>query len=214
MNISNEALNSIDSIFNQAYQQKRTMLFEHEVYQMLNFAGMETPQYDFVESSEEVTSEMVSKYGAEIVIKIVSQQIAHKQKIGGVQKIVPHDVFFVRYVLDKMKEQVLKNTSPDTIINGFLIVEAVNFSQGLGFELLYGVNNDRAFGPTLTLSKGGDDAEFFAKYYDKANLFLPPFSYEKSLDLVNQLKIKNKFRSIGHPEYLEKMAHTASTKKN
>ncbi len=210
MNISNEALNSIDSIFSEAYQQQRTMLFEHEVYQMLAYAGMETPQYDFVKSSDEVTSEMISNYGGEIVIKIVSQQIAHKQKIGGVQKIVPHDVFFVRYVLDKMKEQVRKNTSPDTIINGFLIVEAVNFSQGLGFELLYGINNDRAFGPTLTLSKGGDDAEFFAKYYDKANLFLPPFSYEKSLDLVNQLKIRHKFRSIGHPEYLEKMARTAS----
>ena len=214
MNISNDALNKIDSILSKAYQQNRTTLFEHEVYQILDSAGMGTPKYDFVESSSEVTSEMISKYGGEIVIKIVSSQIAHKSKIGGVQIIVPHDEFFVQYVLDKMKQQVIKNTSPDTIINGFLIVEAINFSQGLGFELLYGLNNDRAFGPTLTLSKGGDDAEFFAKYYDKANLFLPPFSYEKSLDLVNQLKIKHKFRSIGHPEYLDKMAQTASMLSN
>ena len=89
------------------------------------------------------------------VIKIVSQDIAHKQKIGGVQKIVPHDEFFVQYVLDKMKEKVIQNTPEGTKLNGFLIVEAVNFSQGIGFEILYGISNDRAFGPTLTLSKGG-----------------------------------------------------------
>ena len=210
MNISNDALNSIDSIFNNAHEEKRTTLFEHEVYEILSYAGMEIPKYDYIKSSDEVTPGMLSKYSGDIVIKIVSQNIAHKQKIGGVQRIVPHDVFFVQYVLDKMKEKVLKNTSPDTIINGFLIVEAVSFSQGIGFELLYGTSNDRAFGPILTLSKGGDDAEFFAEYYDNANLFLPPFSYEESLALVNHLKIKHKFLSIGHPEYLEAMARTAS----
>jgi len=214
MNISNDALKSIDFIFSKAYNQNRTTLFEHEVYEILYCAGMDIPTYDYVENSSQVTSDMLSKYSGEIVIKIVSQNIAHKQKVGGVQRIVPHDEFFVQYVLDKMKENVILNTPSDTVINGFLIVEAVSFSQGLGYELLYGISNDRAFGPTLTLSKGGDDAEFFAKHYDKANLFLPPFSYEKSLDLVNELKIKHKFKSIGHPEYLDVMARTSSTLSN
>ncbi|MEX1378168.1 MAG: acetate--CoA ligase family protein [Eubacteriales bacterium] len=214
MDISNQALNSIDSIFSKAYSEKRHTLFEHEVYEILACTGMDIPKYDFVEKSSQVSSKMLDKYTGEIVIKIVSQNIAHKQKIGGVQRIVPHDEFFVQYVLDKMKEKVIENTSEQTVINGFLIVEAVSFSQGIGYELLYGISSDRAFGPTLTLSKGGDDAEFFSEYYDKANLFLPPFSYEKSLDLVNQLKIKHKFESIGHAEYLKKMASTASKLSN
>lgn len=210
MNITNDALKSIDVIFDNAYSENRTTLFEHEVYEILSCAGMDIPKYDFIQSSSQVTAEMLAKYNGDIIIKIVSQNIAHKQKIGGVQKISPHDEFFVQYVLDKMKIRVKANTDESSIINGFLIVECVDFSQGLGFELLYGINSDRAFGPTLTLSKGGDDAEFFAKYYDNANLFLPPFSYRRSVDLVNQLKIKHKFNAIGHPEYLDSMASTAS----
>ena len=51
MNISNEALNNIDGIFKTAHDQNRTTLFEHEVYGILSFAGLDIPQYDFVENS-------------------------------------------------------------------------------------------------------------------------------------------------------------------
>ena len=111
MDISNETLNSIDSILSNAYSQKRKTLFEHEVYEILAYAGMDIPKYDFIEDSSHVSSEMLDKYSSEIVIKIVSQNIAHKQKIGGVQRIVPHDEFFVQYVLDKMKDRACLSPS-------------------------------------------------------------------------------------------------------
>lgn len=181
MNISNDALNKIDSIFLRANEQNRNTLFEHEVYEVLSLATLDTPVYDFVEDAAQVNASMLAKYSSEIMVKIVSENIAHKQKTGGVQRIIPHDEYFVQYVLEKMEEKVRKNTPSNSIINGFLIVEAVTFSQGIGYEMLYGISNDRAFGPTLTLSKGGDDAEFFAKYYDNANVFLPHCTYEQSI---------------------------------
>jgi hypothetical protein len=48
-------------------------------------------------------------------------------------------------------------------------------------------------GPVLTLSKGGDDAEFFAKYYDPANLFIALLNLDYSQKMVNTLKIRHKF---------------------
>ena len=62
---------------------------------------------------------------------------------------------------------------------------------------------DRA---VLTVSKGGDDAEFFAAHYDAANLFLPPMEYEEALAFTWSLHIRYKFEQIGHPEDLALMA--------
>ena len=44
-------------------------------------------------------------------------------------------------------------------IRGFLLVEYVPHTQELGYELLVGLKDDPAFGPVVTLSKGGDDAD-------------------------------------------------------
>ena len=69
--------------------------------------------------------------------------------------------------------------------------------------MLIGFREDPAFGPVLTVSKGGDDAEFFAAHYDPANLFLPPMEYDEALAFTRSLHIRHKFEQIGHPEYLE-----------
>ena len=91
-------------------------------------------------------------------------------------------------------------------IAGFLLVEYIPHTQAIGFEVLIGFREDPAFGPVLTVSKGGDDAEFFAAHYDPANLFLPPMEYPQALAFTRSLHIRYKFEQIGHPEYLELMA--------
>lgn len=210
MNITQATMNQMNEVFQKAYEQDRTMLFEHEVYEILAYAGMDIPKYDFVDRADQVTSDMLSGYSGEMMIKIVSRDIVHKQKVGGVQKIVPHDVYFVQYVIDKMEQKVREVLGDDTVIDGFLLVEAVEFSQSIGNEILYGISNDRAFGPVLTLSKGGSDAEFFAEYYDPANLYLPHFEYQDALELVSQLKVKHKYDAEGNGHYIESIAKAAS----
>ena len=56
--------------------------------------------------------------------------------------------------------------------------------------MLIGFREDPAFGPALTVSKGGDDAEFFAAHYDPANLFLPPMEYAEALAFIRSLHIR------------------------
>ena len=86
------------------------------------------------------------------------------------------------------------------------MIEHIPHTEALGYEVLIGFREDPAFGPVLTVSKGGDDAEFFAANYDPANLFLPPVSYEEAYAFVLTLHIRHKFEQTGHPECLELMA--------
>ena len=90
-------------------------------------------------------------------------------------------------------------------IDGFLIVEYVPHTEALGYEVLLGLREDPAFGPVLTLSKGGDDAEFFAAQYDPANLFLPPMDPRKPSPCPHDAH-QAQVRADRAPGYLELMA--------
>lgn len=209
--MSNISYKKIDSVFENAHDSGRNVLFEFEVYDILGHAGLDVPHYVFIDSPGLATEEILSQFGEKIVIKVVSKDIAHKQKLGGVKVVSNSEPLFVQFVLFKMKEEVLANFNDNEKpgIEGFLIVEFVDFNQSLGSELLIGVKNDEAFGPVLTLSKGGDDAEFFAKYYDAANLSLPYMTSKEADELAGSLKIIHKFNEIGHPEYKDYIARAA-----
>ena len=211
MNISLDSISIINNIFDSAYENGRKTLYEHEVYMVLKSIGLDVPKFVFVKDSNELTDKMLEKFGHTIVVKIVSSHISHKQKLGGVKVVKNQETLYVKYVLDKMNQEVLSHfeeSKPN--VEGFLIVEYIPHTQSIGYEVLIGGKDDSSFGPVITFTKGGDDAEFFAKYYDPANLFLPPFSYKKALELVNGLNICHKFKEIGHEEYLELMAKAAS----
>lgn len=204
--------NIVDNVFENANLERRNCLYEHEVYQILNGIGMDVPNHYFLKIGEKVTSEILSNFGDEVIVKIVSEDIAHKQKVGGVKKVKSYEPLYVQYVLERMQEEVLSHFEDGNKpkISGFLIVELIQFTQSLGYEILLGVKTDPSFGPVVTLSKGGDDAEFFAKHYDKANLLIPRLSFEEASNLTNKLKIKHKFKAIGHEEYLEFIAKATS----
>jgi len=202
-------LNRMDGIMHEANAQGRKTLHEHEVYQLLRLAGLDVPQYVFVQDPREVTEQMLSHFpGKDLMIKIVSRDMAHNQRYGGVKRVTIRDPLFVRFLLEQMREEVLshfeQNQKPR--IDGFLLVEFIRFTQALGNEIMIGLKEDISFGPVVTLSKGGDDAEFFAKYYDPANLFLAPVSYEDAQSFTQSLNIRHKYADMGQPEYLNMIA--------
>ncbi len=211
MSLGSYVYKKIDAVFARAASEDRETLYEYEVYDILESAGLDVPHYVFIREPEEATEEILMQFGDRLVIKIVSSEIAHKQKLGGVKVVNNSETLFVQYVLNRMKEQVLSNFNENEkpCIEGFLLVEYVEFTQSLGNELLIGVKEDEAFGPVVTLSKGGDDAEFFAKYYDPANLFLPYLTPGEADRLAGSLKIINKFNETGHPEYRDRIAKVA-----
>jgi len=206
--MTTSALHRIDGILECAERDGRGALLEHEVYGILSAVGLTVPKFLFVRSLDEVSEQSLHGFGHSIIVKIVSPDIPHKQKLGGVKKVSAADPLYVQFVLSRMKEEVLSHFPADARprITGFLIVEYIPHTQAIGYEVLIGFREDSAFGPVLTVSKGGDDAEFFAAHYDPANLFLPPMEYPQALAFTRSLHIRYKFDQIGHPEYLEHMA--------
>ena len=202
------AVDRIDGILDEAARDGRSSLFEHEVYGILAALGLGVPRFRFVADISAVDEKALQGFGHTLIVKVVSPAIPHKQKLGGVKKISAADPLYVQFVLSRMREEVSSHfpAGERPPIVGFLIVEYIPHSQAIGYEVLIGFREDPGFGPALTVSKGGDDAEFFAAHYDPANLFLPPMEYAEALTFTRSMHIRHKFDQIGHPEYLEDMA--------
>ena len=201
----------INNIFGKAKAAGRDILFEHEVYQILSIAGIDTPKFKFVKDPAQITKNDLERFGSELILKIVSPDIVHKQKLGGVKKVTTDEVLYIRFLLEQMRITVLSHF-PDNekpVIEGFLITEFISHTQAIGYEILLGISEDDAFGPVVTLSKGGDDAEFFSKYYDPANLFLPPLTKKEAKALSETLKVRHKYNDIGRTEYIDLIADAA-----
>jgi acyl-CoA synthetase (NDP forming) len=212
MQIAQETRLKINDILRRANADNRQMLYEHEIYGILKELKLEVPRYVFVTDPAAIDETVLKPFTRAIVVKIVSPQIAHKQKLGGVKIIRNFEPLYVQFVLSRMRDEVLSHfpegQKPE--IKGFLLIEFVPYTNSLGNEVIIGFKEDSAFGPVVTLSKGGDDAEFFATYYDPANLFIPPMSLDKAQQMVNTLNIRHKYAQIGHPEFLNLLAKALS----
>lgn len=207
----------IDGIIDAASAEGRAGLFEHEVYAVLDAVGLAAPRYRFVRDPSEVDERLLAAFGHTVVVKVVSADVPHKSRVGGVRKAATTDPLYVRFVLERMRGEVTTRVAAERPtedpasrqgprLDGFLVVEHVPHTEALGYEVLIGFREDPAFGPVLTVSKGGDDAEFFAAHYDPANLFLPPMSYEEAHAFTRSLHIRHKFEQTGHLECLDLMA--------
>jgi 3-hydroxypropionyl-CoA synthetase (ADP-forming) len=195
----------IETILGNAHGDGREQLFEHEVYSILSHLGITTPTHSFVRHEEEITGETLSGFGSSrIVLKVVSRHITHKQKAGGV-KAVHKDLDFVRYSFEKMKaafgNQKIK-------IEGILLVEYIEYSKDLGNENLLGFRESEAFGPIISFSKGGSDAEHFATYFSAPNLILAPINRQWAEALQSSTKIQKKYLDEGKQDYISKIIDT------
>ena len=210
--VDENVIKDVDLVFEKADREGRNTLYEFEIYEILNKIGIQTPKYVFAKDPDKVREQDLGEFGQNIVVKIVSSDIAHKQKLGGVKIIKGWDLQGLKKTMADMETGVLSCFPKDKqpAIEGFLLVEFIQYTPSIGNETMIGCREDGEFGPMVLVSKGGDDAEFFAKYYDPANIFLPPLSPAESLDFVNKLHVAEKFRQTGNEDYLGLIADAVS----
>ncbi len=204
-----QIVQTVNALLQSAHEDGRHTLYEHEVYELLKGIGFDIPLYRFVTDPEQVTDELMGAFGGkDIMVKVVSRDLAHNQRYGGVKKVGIADPMFIRYVLSQMQQEVLSHfeEGQKPQIDGFLLIEFIQFTQAIGDEIMLGFQEDPSFGTVVTLTKGGDDAEFFAEYYDPANLLLAPIALNDAQTLLNHLNIRHKYREMGHPERLDAIA--------
>ncbi|AEJ18841.1 acetate--CoA ligase family protein [Gracilinema caldarium] len=207
MSLEPQVEQKINAVFEKAFAAGRRTLYEFEVYELLNIMGLRVPNYLYITDPTTLSEEQLALFLPRAVLKIVSPDIAHKSKVGGVKMIDVEDPLYVRFVMEVMRQEVCSHFPADAqpTIDGFLLAQLIPFSQALGNEVLIGIKEDIAFGPTVTLTKGGDDAEFFAKYYDPPNLALAPLSREEAFHITHSLKIRHKFAPELQDDYCNKM---------
>ncbi len=107
--LTQEAGRRIDAILDGAVRDGRAALYEHEVYGILSSLGLTVPRFLFVRDIAEVGEEALRRIGNTLIVKIVSPEIPHKQKLGGVRKVAGADTLYVQYVLSRMREEVLSH---------------------------------------------------------------------------------------------------------
>ncbi len=189
-----------DQVLEAAWNEGRNQLFEHEVYEILNYMGIETPHFEFITEPEQITGQLLNRFGSErIVLKIVSESVIHKKKLGGV-RVVYKDTEFVKYSFKKMKQDFLDNNLP---VTGILLVEFADYSEEIGNEILIGLRETPSFGPVLSFSKGGADAEHFASRYSPPNLVLPPISMKWAKTLLSSTEIYKKYTKDKRERHIE-----------
>ncbi len=180
----------ITALFNTAVSEARNITYEHEVYGLLDAAGIETAPATVLLSrdTEPVDSDFESISGDKVVLKIVSATIIHKTDVGGVS-IISNQADDIRSQWRKMLDEVPKNylawlaDHPEATPAEYQglakneLVDAVNrdipgiilvqyqpaASAAFGNELLIGIRNTREFGCIISAGIGGTDTELFAQ---------------------------------------------------
>jgi acyl-CoA synthetase (NDP forming) len=192
-------LKQVEEIVRNAHAQGRDMLFENEVYSVLGHLGMQVPAHFIVRKASEISGRLLAKLGSsKVVMKVVSPAITHKQHLGGV-RIVVKDPEFVRYTFDRMTAAF---TEQGIALEGILFAEFVEYSQDLGNEVLLGFRESEAFGPVISFSKGGVDAEHFARHFSPPNLIMAPIDRQWAQALLESTSIQKKYLEQGNSDYI------------
>ena len=119
----------VDALLEAAHQDGRHTLYEHEVYEMLRLMSLQTPIYRFVKQIDEVTDPLLAVFGGkDIMVKIVSRDMAHNQRYGGVKKVSISEPLYIRFVLAQMQQEVLSHfpEGQKPQIDGFLLIEFIH----------------------------------------------------------------------------------------
>ena len=196
------AFDEIETLLARAYAQDRSRLYEHEIYSILDRIGLMVPVHFLITHEDQITPDLMFDFtGGKVVLKAAYMDIVHKQKAGAVQVVIK-DLEFVRYSYRRMKDSL---EAEGYALAGILLVEFIEYSQDLGNETLLGFRESDAFGPVVSFSKGGSDAEHFARHFSPPNLIPAPMDEAWAKALLYSTHIQKKFEEQGKDDYTDKI---------
>ncbi|HEY7680599.1 MAG TPA: GNAT family N-acetyltransferase, partial [Terriglobia bacterium] len=166
-----------------ARQSGRTVLTEYESKQLLAGYGIPVvPTFEAVSEDEAVSR--AKEIGYPVALKLLSQTITHKARVGGVRLSLADDGA-VRLAYRSIEASVGQIAGP----GHFLGVTVQPMIPRDGYELILGSSSDAQFGPVLLFGTGGEMVEVFQ---DRA-LGLPPLNTTLARRMMEQTRI---FRAL------------------
>ncbi|MCG3223871.1 MAG: acetate--CoA ligase family protein [Candidatus Heimdallarchaeota archaeon] len=169
-------MNRIESIFEDARHQKRTVLNYEESRKVMDLAGIPLNKMKVAKDLEE-SIQRANEVGYPIVLKVISEDVIHKSDSGGVKVGIKSDD-----ELSKSYQEMMINVLsfyPDAKIEGVSVEEMVS-----GVELLIGTNTDSQFGKMIALGIGG----IFVEVYKDVSFRLIPVSSKDVRDMIDEIK--------------------------
>jgi acetyltransferase len=166
-------------IVDRARQSGRAMLNEFESKQLLACYGIPTVDTRMAGTEEQAVSSAVA-IGFPVVLKLLSNTIAHKTDVDGVRLRLQNEEQ-VRNAFRSIVDSVAQKAGPQH----FAGVTVQPMVQRDGYELILGSTVDPQFGPVILFGSGGVMVEV---YGDHA-LALPPLNTTLAQRMMEQTRI-------------------------
>ena len=199
-----DKVQEVSAVLQAIEKEGRYDIYEHEVYKILRIMDLQTPVHTVVRVWEDITDQTLAPFKSRhIIVKVISRDIPHKTRVGGVKK-TGGSADAVRETVQRMGADIPLHPSftKEPEIYGYLICECIEYTRELGNEILLGIRENMAFGPVISISKGGSDAEHFARHYSTPNTMLSPLSIGGSRQLLERTRIILKYIEENHYDYI------------
>jgi len=151
---------------------------EFHAKKALATAGIGVPREEVVASADEAVRSARAT-GYPVVLKIASEDIAHKTEIGGVALDLADDEA-VRQAFGRIMDNA-RTRAPAARLDGVLVAPMV---RG-GVELIAGVSRDPVFGPVVMVGFGG----IYAEILKDVAVQVAPVSEEEALHMIRGLRM-------------------------
>ncbi len=149
-----------------------------EAMEILECYGIPIPDGEVVDDPEAAVDVAESIEG-DVVMKIVSPDIAHKMDIGGVKIGVPTEDVYDAYE-DLISRA--RNYQPDAQLLGVQVQEQVDLDDTT--ETIVGMNRDPQFGPLLLFGLGG----IFVEILEDTSVRVAPVAENEAEEMVEEIQ--------------------------
>ena len=167
----------VTKIFEQARNEGRKFLLEHEAKTVCNEYGIPITALKIARTAEEAAN-FSEEIGYPTVLKIVSPDVIHKFDVGGVVLNINSREDAIN-AYNKIIENVKKHKA-DAKIDGVLIQEMVPCST----EVIIGAIKDAQFGQTLMFGFGGT----FVEVMKDVAFRIAPITEEEAKEMITEVK--------------------------
>lgn len=151
---------------------------EYAAKQVLIAAGFEVPR-ELRVADAEAAVQAAQALGYPVVLKILSEDIAHKTEAGGVALNLA-DAEAVRAAAARIFESVARH-APDARLDGLLVAPML---RG-GTELIAGISRDPVFGPVVMVGMGG----IYAEVLRDVAVQPAPVSEDQAMAMIRSLRL-------------------------
>jgi acetyltransferase len=174
-----EARKKVTEFVQQVRTSGRTMLNEFEAKQLLAFYGIPVVETKAAHDEEQAVAH-ASEIGYPVVLKLLSNTIAHKTDVDGVRlQLATADQ--VRSAYRSIQASVAEKAGPEH----FAGVTVQPMVRREGYELILGSAIDPQFGPVILFGSGG----VMVEVYRDRSLALPPLNTTLAQRLMERTKI-------------------------